>query len=236
MAETIIESTKIDDLSGDQFRGRDVVVKPVNATDSYGVIILYAHGSGWSTRKHGEVFGAEEIKTRMRRFQRRLTEDAWIVEELLRPRSDRFGRIEDTKFYTFYGHSPLFLQKENVPKPTYRWFDRKARPVDIVKPGQEPSTTSAPPDRVDALLELANAVSRSLPFPFVRVDLYDTDRGPVCGELTLTPGGYYDFPEHVDHYLGCYFEHALVRLARDMWCGSPNLASVRNELPDFAPY
>lgn len=234
--ETIIERVASSDINFDLLRGRDVMIKPLNATDSYGIIPLYASGSFWKTGRNSDVVEEVEIRSRMRHLMHRLSEDAWIVEELLKPKSDRFDTIADTKFYTFYGVTPLILQKENDPEPTYRWFDRKLNPVDIVKGRQKPSHTASPPADIEEMQELANAVSRSLPFPFIRVDLYSTSRGPVCGELTVTPGNYYSFPSHIDHLLGCYYEGAQSRLLRDIWRGAQNFEPIKAAFPDMLPF
>ncbi len=48
------------------------------------------------------------------------------------------------------------------------------------------------------MLAIAERISAKLCYPFIRVDLYDTSRGPVVGELTPGPGRRYAFSPQWD--------------------------------------
>jgi hypothetical protein len=72
-----------------------------------------------------------------------------------------------------------------------------------------------PPQDPQALMALAQAISADLPIAFCRIDLFETGRGPVVGELTPEPGGYQNFDAACDAYLGLWHDLAQARLALD---------------------
>ena len=49
-------------------------------------------------------------------------------------------------------------------------------------------------------------LSEAVPLPFVRVDLLETDRGPVVGELTPYPGWAHRIGTELDRELGERYE------------------------------
>jgi len=61
------------------------------------------------------------------------------------------------------------------------------------------------PDRLDEMLRVAEAVGKGI--DFVRVDIYDSNRGPIIGELTCFPEGGTGklSPPHYDYWLGSFW-------------------------------
>jgi len=90
----------------------------------------------------------------------------------------------------------------------HKFYDFEWQPVITGKYTDTTDESLPPPEDPAALSALASSVSAALPAPFCRVDLYETTRGPVVGELTPEPGGYYLFDSAVDLYLGLAYELA----------------------------
>src|SRR5690606_19877503 len=78
-------------------------------------------------------------------------------------------------------------------------------------------------------------LSTVAPFPFLRVDLYDTPRGVVIGELTMAPGGPQRYSARHDRHLGDLFERAEARLHQDLYDGRPYAFLYGNEPTDHLP-
>ncbi len=146
-----------------------------------------------------------------------------IVEEWIIGGDDIGPIPADYKIYTFYGRTKMVFQlNRNIDPAGIAWFDGKFR---LLRPGSmtfnpkhfQPDWPVLPRDW-RALLKVAKRVSLALRTPFVRVDLYASDRGPLLGELTLTPGGlgnnYHPTPGF-DAELGREWKHAALRIAAD---------------------
>ncbi len=97
----------------------------------------------------------------------------------------------DYKVYCFNGKPRYILvcEERETSKPLFYFFDTDWRFCPITRDGKKaPADFSLPrPRNLDFMLACAEKLSA--PFPFVRVDLYETDGRPVFGELTFTPSG-----------------------------------------------
>ena len=76
--------------------------------------------------------------------------------------------------------------------PCFYFFDCEWNFCRITRDGKRaPEDFNVPkPDNLAEMLEYARLLSA--PFPFVRVDLYDTDGKIIFGELTFTPSAAMD--------------------------------------------
>lgn len=74
------------------------------------------------------------------------------------------------------------------------------------------------PQFPEDLIELAETYATATGVDFVRVDLYEDDRGPVFGEITPHPSAGYIHDNYLgrelDRYFGDMLERAEVRLAQ----------------------
>lgn len=101
---------------------------------------------------------------------------------------------EDYKFYCFHGHAYCVMvcagREEGWPR--FYFFDRNHRLMRINRDGKEaPEDFSLPkPERIEEAFEVADRLSWG--FPFVRVDLYLTEKGIRFGEMTFTPSAAMD--------------------------------------------
>ena len=100
---------------------------------------------------------------------------------------EKWGR---EPFWAYYSE----LQYRGVDKKIIveEFFDRKFQLMRINRDGKEaPDDFSLPkPQRIEEAFEIADRLSWG--FPFVRVDLYLTERGVRFGEMTFTPSAALD--------------------------------------------
>lgn len=125
-----------------------------------------------------------------------------IVEELLvNAGGDVSAPLDDYKIFCING-SPVVLNaigerdiKRHTALDQYYSLDMELLPWERQQVGR----TVRRPDSLKEMVALAGKLAA--PFPFVRVDFYDTTRGVVFGELTFTPG--------FDFFVGTYGESVL---------------------------
>ena len=118
--------------------------------------------------------------------------------------------IQDYRIYCFGGEPKLIYSYTNVsneegskPEPSYcDIFDASWNPMPFHQKSL-PHGGILPPDHLDEMVSCAKRLAK--PFPFVRVDFYDTDQ-PLVGELTFFPGGGFSmfYPSEWDGILGSW--------------------------------
>lgn len=143
-----------------------------------------------------------------------------FAEELLEDSSGAPLPV-DIKVYTFYGEIGHVLlravHRHGDPRGTRRRY--------LLPDGsdllQDNHTEVPVPRHYETVLEVARTLSTVVPFPFLRVDLYDTPSGVVIGELTMAPGGPQRYPDGHDRRLGRMLEEAEARLYQDLYDGRP---------------
>lgn len=83
----------------------------------------------------------------------------------------------------------------NRDKLTMSYYDSEFRPLNdgLIHFRNEIARLerSETPENWKQLLNVARRVSCIVPTPFARIDLFDSSRGPLLGEVTLTPGSFY---------------------------------------------
>lgn len=204
------------------------VVKPDGLHSGHGVHLLTRVGDGrYLDQYRGEEVSVDGLSEEYRRLRARVRPaerfkvfvEEWIVGER------GSGPIPlDYKIYAFYGRPRIVLQVNRNIKPTgLGWFDGNFRPLRLgdcfpAIPATYQLDTLIVPRQWRALLRATRRISLALATPFSRIDLFASNRGPLLGEVTLTPGGAgysYPFSEAFDRKLGKAWERAEDRLARD---------------------
>ena len=112
--------------------------------------------------------------------------EKWVAEELLRD-EDGGELIRDFRWY-FFGDQARMVHVSRVgtdPKTSgyYTWPDWKGVEIDSKRPWLECEA----PTCVKEMHDYAQRIARQFPVP-IRVDMYATTRGPVFGELCVSPG------------------------------------------------
>jgi len=109
-----------------------------------------------------------------------------LVEEVLLQRGG--GELKDYKFYTFYGNVKLV----KIFSPTSRrhheeiLLDANWKPIQLSSRRDKNTLLIPPkPESYQEMLGIVQKLGENL--DFVRVDLYDTTRGVILGEMTIYP-------------------------------------------------
>lgn len=194
-----------------------VVVKPVRGSTSHGVYLLARRGNSWKDIRTGELLPVRQITNSLQALAGRdEISSAVLVEELVSdPRRPGLPPI-DYKITTFFGQVGWIEVKVTGPDiaaPHGNWRNFDANWNDLGSVMGDPMDRSlGVPAHADALLDTARLVSASVPRPFLRVDLYEDELGPVFGEITPDPGGNPHILPEVDRMLGRMWEDAETRL------------------------
>lgn len=111
-----------------------------------------------------------------------------IVEELLHPLDG--AELFDYRFYTFRGKVAAI----NVGSPAYRrentnaFFTPGWKLIELSKYTESlPATLPPRPRDLEQMLAACGRLGDQ--FGFVRIDFYQTDKGPILGEMTIYPEG-----------------------------------------------
>lgn len=141
--------------------------------------------------------------------------EEWLRTETIEPPDVP----EDVKLYTFFGKVGMIMLR-SVPKHgaryAVRYLSREGEDLGDISPDRTISDQIPIPEDLDGLVSAAERLSAATRSPFIRVDLYETTRGVVFGELTPLPGGRQHFAAEVDARLGAMWEDAERRLAGEI--------------------
>lgn len=119
------------------------------------------------------------------------------------------GQLYDYKFYCCNGKVKfLFIatDRHKDGKLTYTFFDPEFNRLPFTYGGRKNAEELKKPKFFDEMIRCAEILSQ--PFPFVRVDFYETNNKIIVGEMTFySGGGILPFnPQEWDYKLGEYIE------------------------------
>jgi hypothetical protein len=185
-----------------------LVLKPVVGSASTGVFLLQRTPSGWRDLRretvHSDVGILQKLAGQTIRGE---VVERWSAEQLVTGPGGRHP--VDWKVYMFGDQCGLVLQKMHLPDAvTFRWWGPDWQPVDVGKYTAKIDKRLRAPRDPSRVLELAASVSRSLPMPFIRVDLIEGADGYCLSEVAPTPGTYHRFFSEWDARLGMLWEAA----------------------------
>jgi hypothetical protein len=185
------------------------VIKPAAADGSKGVLALQPEEPGYRSilRGHRHLTWEEVVDHLAGQQAEYGFEDAWLIEELLRPTDGELRVPHDYKFYAFRGTVGLILQRQVAPRG-YKWWTADWEPTRVGKYDAKIDDRLPPPVDPDVMSATVARVSAAIPLPFMRIDVFDADDGVTFGELTPHPGGYADFDADTDRFLGELYERA----------------------------
>lgn len=96
---------------------------------------------------------------------------------------------DDYKFYCFHGRVQIgyvCIRRYD----TLNWFDRHGRWIrKVMHSARGQSSEAMIPDNLNDLIRAAEVLAGAYTFPFVRIDLFNGEIGPIFGEFTHTPLG-----------------------------------------------
>jgi hypothetical protein len=190
---------------------RPTAIKPDRGADNRGFLALVPQGRGtWRDLAHDVVLDFDGVRAALaKEVVGRDLPDVWVAEELLIAPGG--GLPNDVKYLTFRGRMAAQFIRANSPK-RFRWFDEDWAEIESGLAEHTRDASITPPSNVADFTAIAVRLSRIIPLPFVRVDLLDTDRGPVVGELTPFPGWAHRLDPDLDRLLGGRYESAEKRM------------------------
>lgn len=184
----------------------EFVLKPEFGSTSHGVfIVLGQEEDGYVVAGHGEHRSIDFILDSLSDIERKYGispgKGFFIAEELMRDR-DGIGPAPDIRAFMFQGRVGFFsIESKNRDTGvlTTALFDEDFEPIPVNSGRFWPYEKSkldnfvqrpAPTNALE-IASVAKRVSVAVPTPFARVDLYNSHRGIMLGEVTLTPGSFY---------------------------------------------
>ncbi|WP_460748567.1 ATP-grasp fold amidoligase family protein [Myceligenerans cantabricum] len=197
------------------------VLKSAGGATSHGVLPLRREGAAYRLISTDQVLGREDVVEHFRRKAAKgRTLAPYFAEEFLTGLSGS-EILEDVKVYAFYGEIGQVLLRSvgshgDATSVRYRYVDENGADLGAISRWRLVDPAVPIPGSLPEMVEIARRLSRAAGVPFVRVDLYETDRGVVFGEFTPRPGGQQDYvPDH-DRKLGEMWERARLRLDADV--------------------
>lgn len=190
------------------------VLKTRWGSSNIGVKALIRDGAdGYQDLLRSRPWSTEEILEDQRRKEGEgLVSESLFAEELITKEGQ--PRIaDDWKFYCFNGRVGLSMQRDvrgtaDMSEWRFRFRDRQWNDLGPIKFVDRLDPSLEDPRYPDELIALAEKLSVIIGRPFIRIDLFESDRGPVLGEFTPAPGPPEVFTPEVDEMLGTLWEEA----------------------------
>lgn len=177
--------------------GEDVRALPLEALpESYVIRFCSGHSSRqvWVMDGNCELLRDRQYTTESLRQDLVATASAYpyrvfvMVEERLRRSDDRLGLCDDIKIHTFGDEIPFIITRVGMTRYGYYFPDWRPVPFPVSNKKSREIVEFAKPRYLDEMLVWARRYSNAFG-SYVRVDLYDTETGPVFGELATQPCG-----------------------------------------------
>lgn len=186
------------------------VIKPVRGAAKTGVYVLNRQGSGFvDLLRKRRIINQRQLVAEVLDCASRgeISGNEMIAEEALTRGPNDISY--DWKVYAFQGETPLICQISR----TFSGREDKYYGGDWVDLGRvryaKPAVRHLPlPELPDHLLGAAASLSRAVPVPFVRVDLYESRGQVYLGELTPAPGSGQRYQRWLDIEMGRAWQRA----------------------------
>jgi len=206
------------------------VLKPNLMSSSAGVMILHNIGNDqyYDSMSNQALSKQEIVEKQSELFEKSKYKKSYrlMAEELVMDARDPNRIPIDYKVYCFYD-KPVLVQQidRNIKRTGTAFFDGQFQQLDLdgkIESNWKHYQLIEPirPSTADEMLRVAAELTKAIKTPFMRVDLYNSTRGALVGELTPAPGGpyhgtLYKFTEQYDLELGREWAGALGRIRDD---------------------
>lgn len=202
----------VDDLRLDDY-GDSFVVKPNWGATSRGVFVLERRGDDFLNLMDGSILSPADVKERIIRdiaASGRGRSDELIVE---RSMAVNGVRPFEWKVFMFYGEVGYTQANERVDGPVVsKYYGSEWEDLGRIRTDRRHSSDLRLPNQPEAILDAARRVSLEVPTGFIRVDIFESDAGPVLGEVCLLPGGDHYYRGGLDRSFGQMWLDANVRI------------------------
>lgn len=150
----------------------------------YNVIVHDKSTQDWNqTKRLLKKWKHQKYHLLFSEFQYDVEEKFLLCEKFIEPNSS--DGLVDYKLYCFHGEVLAILVMTRNKTKTAMFMSPEWEYMSDVPKKYNRGIMHQKPESLDQMLEIARKLSK--PFPFVRVDLYESKGKPVFGELTFTP-------------------------------------------------
>lgn len=204
----------------------EFVLKSIGGASARGVLPLRRTAGGHEIISRDETITIDDIRNRFTELEESGDIGGpYFAEEFLHGTTGDAIPL-DIKVYTFYGDIGQILlrrvgrhaRKESV---TSKYIDESGGDLGSVSLDRKIDPSIPTPQLLGDVVDAARTLSLATRLAFVRVDLYETRRGIVFGELTPRPGNPQRYQPRHDLRMGEMWEMAQARLDRDIAAGMP---------------
>lgn len=204
-----------------------IVIKPLNATGSMGVYLIFNKNKIFSARE-GVFLNdwmelvndvKQKIDEDLNREKKYFRRDQWIIEELILDPLDDGKPASDLKFFTFYGEVIAVLETNRATNYNkFCFWDPDANLIKTGKYEKEGQFYEGQGFTKKDLM-LVVSVSLQIPTPFVRIDMLKGRDGLVFGEVQFITGNFQGFNDEYDRKMGEAYRIAEQNIIRDLLNG-----------------
>lgn len=207
--EVWVSAVTAEDLVETMLRDR-CVIKPHDGSTNRGIHVLTREGDHWRDHMDGGLRLFTDLRRSLAQGATAGRHSATFqIEEALMPRKGAGPGIpipDDLKVF-FFDDLPLVVMQRRLHSSSrpenwrFAFWSPQGHRLGPVRYRERFDVTLERPVGLNEVVESARLIARELALPQVRIDMYDTDRGPVFGEVTPLPGEGLWIPE-VDRLLG----------------------------------
>lgn len=195
-----------------------IVIKPADGAGARGVYLVHTEEDIFDVKNAITLSSWSELIESMHKDLQlgAVSEDAWLIEQLIYENKSTKAPARDIKFYCFYGKVGMVLEIKRDPEVRQCWW---------TPAGERTHTGKYEESLFHGLgvsqeeIAMAEKISSEIPAPFLRIDFLRGEDGLVFGEFTPKPGNYEEFDQPTDQQLGDYFLDAEARLVDDLLQG-----------------
>jgi len=199
-------------------RKTGVVIKPADGAGARGVYIIHSEENILDVKRHEMLSSWNELKKQMSDDFRvgAVSEDKWMIEEIVYEDKQTFKTGRDIKFYTFYGKVGVILEIVRYPELRQCWWTADLKQISV---GKYDETLFHGQGVTKEQVKMVEQLSKAIPAPFIRINFLQSEEGLVFGEFTPKPGNYDEFNDEVDRQLGDLFIEAQSQIEADYMNG-----------------
>jgi hypothetical protein len=196
-----------------------IVIKPLSQANSKGAYMVQQADDILDLGRRKPLQDWTELEAGLREDLEKgtVTEDKWIVQELIYEDAERTQPARDLKFYCFYGEVALILEICRFPEKQFCWWNAKLEQIETgLYEDKRFTGAGVTPEQI----KFAASMSAKIPTPFIRIDFLKGWQGLVfCEFAALFPGEYHGLTDSIDTWLGNCFLDAEGRLMEDLLKG-----------------
>jgi glutathione synthase/RimK-type ligase-like ATP-grasp enzyme len=196
-----------------------IVIKPLTQANSKGAYMVQQADDILDLGRRKPLQDWIELEAGLREDLEKgtVTEDKWIVQELIYEDAERTQPARDLKFYCFYGEVALILEICRFPEKQFCWWNAKLEQIETgLYEDKRFTGAGVTPEQI----KFAASMSAKIPTPFIRIDFLKGWQGLVfCEFAALFPGEYHGLTDSIDTWLGNCFLDAEGRLMEDLLNG-----------------